>query len=227
MTAAIAQEKLEISDVVSRFRSRGWTPRDTSEGIHESNIVRLVNPSLGRKLDEDGGEYWPEIILSDFYNGKRVFHAKASLYHIGTDQSFPVDSETTPAISFDRRSDESSVDDARNVLTDYFAEIYAARREMKETTISLHDRAKMAEKAIRLRVPEHAPRKAHGKDLLVDCPLADLFSVFVHMRARLLAGDYLLWKAEIDSRKARPVNAFDEQIRVSAGMWRLACEYLA
>lgn len=226
MTATIAQAKVEISDVVSRFRSRGWTPRDTSEGIHESNIVRLVNLSLGRKLDKDGLDYIPEIILTDFHAGKRVFRATASLYHPGSDQSFVVDCDSAQPITFDRRADNTQIDAVRDAMTDYFAEIYSVRREMKETVVSLHDRAKMADKAIRLRVPDNAPRRAHGKDLLVDCPHSDLFSVFVHMRARLLAGDYLLWKADIDSRKARPVSAFDEQIRISGGLWRLACEML-
>jgi hypothetical protein len=226
MSAVMSRKRLKIDEVVGRFRMRGWTPRDTQELSPSQGgrtYVHIVSPSFGVKAKiPNAHNFWPQIILCDYHEGSRAIVGRASIFDVMGDTSFVV--PPTASQILERDADEGAADALVGALMDGFGDVFALKREMSETVLTLSQRAKFAEGAMELRaIPD---RTTDPKQLIDDPTNFNLWGLLVKFQRILFAGDFFFYRDEQSFRKAPNLRAVDEQIRVSEGLWGLAADLI-
>jgi hypothetical protein len=226
---------IPTSQVINDMRNLGWNVVDVKEVKarrnvgYQKHLVVFRNPEIVIN-GNDGDTVYPQILLTNSYDGKSSFTFTAGLFRLVCENGLVISTETFSDIKL--RHMGYSFGELKEKIYSIINElpgVVDTMNKMKQIKLNEDQILDFAKKVVEIRFDEPNVKidlEEIVKPLRKEDNDPNLWSVFNILQEKIINGGFNYIGSTKKSRKTRKIKNFNQDIKINKELFNLTLEYI-
>ena len=235
---------IPTNQVINDMRELGWgvigakqvAARKNATKGYQKHMIIFRHPDLLVE-GQDGDNVWPQIIMTNSYDGKNSFTFQAGMYRLVCSNGLVIADQEFGSMKIRHMGyDFDTLRETINEMVEKLPLTVESMNKFKQTELTQHQKYDLARKALATRFKMKENQKVDQiyridldeflKPVRKEDAGNDLWSVFNLVQEKVVEGDFE-YVSGVKMRKARKIKNFKQDLDVNKKLFEVAKEFVA